>query len=326
MKICFLDNSKIQYNSNDIYSNKIRGAENILINLANEFAKLNHNVMVYNNSLKNEKINNVDWCNLNSIDKSNKFDLAITNNDINLLNFVNSKKKIAISHSIQTIEKFIRKKQFFSYLRNKPKIVLLSKYHQQKRNILLRLYGSFKTDWAVDNVFLDYDVDITKISKNAIFTSSFDRNGDLLTRIWKENIFEKNKENKLFITPNNKDLSKYNIFNRRFGTKIELCEDLNNSRIMLIPGHKAELFCISAEEAREMCIPIITLGIGCLKERVIHEKTGFVSKNIKEFVNYTNILLNDDNLLLEMRKNLLIQRGAKKWASISKNFLENSFN
>ena len=95
---------------------------------------------------------------------------------------------------------------------------------------------------------------------------------------------------------------------------------------MLIPGHKAELFCISAEEAREMCIPIITLGIGCLKERVIHEKTGFVSKNIKEFVNHTNILLNDDNLLLEMRKNLLIQRGARKWASISKNFLENSFN
>ena len=58
MKICFLDNSKIQYNSNDIYSNKIRGAENILINLANEFAKLNNKVIVYNNSLKNEKINN----------------------------------------------------------------------------------------------------------------------------------------------------------------------------------------------------------------------------------------------------------------------------
>ena len=93
MKICFLDNSKIQYNSKDIYSNKIRGAENILINLANEFAKLNHNVIVYNNSLKNDKINNVHWCNLNSINKSNKFDLAITNNDINLLNFVNSKKK-----------------------------------------------------------------------------------------------------------------------------------------------------------------------------------------------------------------------------------------
>ena len=52
--------------------------------------------------------------------------------------------------------------------------------------------------------------------------------------------------------------------------------------MLLIPGHKAELYCISAEEARELCIPIITLGIGCLKERVIHGKTGFIAKNEKE--------------------------------------------
>jgi glycosyltransferase involved in cell wall biosynthesis len=326
MKICFLDNSKIQYNSKDIYSNKIRGAENILINLVNEFTKLKHDVIVYNNTPKNEKIDNAYWFNLNSINKSNTFDLVITNNDINLLNLVNSDNKIAISHSIQTIEKFIRKKQFFSYIKNKPKIVLLSKYHQQKRNIFLKLFGSFQTDWAVDDVFLDYDIDITKVSKNAIFTSNLDRNGDLLIKLWKEQIFKNNKQNKLFITPKKINLTKYNIFNRKFGTKTELAHDLNNSRVMLIPGHKAELFCIAAEEAREMCLPIITLGIGCLNERVIHEKTGFVSKNIKEFINYTNILFNDDNLLLELRKNLLKLRGSKKWSIISKNFLKYALN
>ena len=48
MKICFLDDVNLSYTSKDIYSNKIRGAENILINLSTEFSKLNHKVTVYN--------------------------------------------------------------------------------------------------------------------------------------------------------------------------------------------------------------------------------------------------------------------------------------
>ena len=47
---------------------------------------------------------------------------------------------------------------------------------------------------------------------------------------------------------------------------------------MLVPGHKGEVFCLAAEEARELCIPIVTLGYGSLYERVIHNKTGFLAK------------------------------------------------
>ena len=47
MKICFLDNVNVPYTSKDIYSNKIRGAENILINLSTEFSKLNHEVTIF---------------------------------------------------------------------------------------------------------------------------------------------------------------------------------------------------------------------------------------------------------------------------------------
>jgi glycosyltransferase involved in cell wall biosynthesis len=94
---------------------------------------------------------------------------------------------------------------------------------------------------------------------------------------------------------------------------------------MLIPGHKAELFCIAAEEAKEMCIPIVTLGIGCLRERVEHMKTGFIANNYSQFAHYTNLLLNDNNLLLEMKKNLYKQKNKKNWSMIAKNFLINAF-
>ena len=57
-----------------------------------------------------------------------------------------------------------------------------------------------------------------------------------------------------------------------------LWQDLIKSKVLLVPGHKAELYCIAAEEARELCIPIVTLGIGSLSERVEHGITGFVAK------------------------------------------------
>ena len=47
MKICFLDSATTPYTSDDIYTNTIRGAENVVINLSNEeLSKLNHKVTI----------------------------------------------------------------------------------------------------------------------------------------------------------------------------------------------------------------------------------------------------------------------------------------
>ena len=324
MKICFLDNSNISYTSEDIYSNKLRGGENTLINLSNEFSKLDHDVTIYNNSQKNCKIKNISWINLNQINDNPHYDLAISNNDIRLFDKIRSTKKIAISYSIQSIEKFIRKGQFISYLKHKPKIALLGKYHQFNRNILLRIFGSFQISLAVDDIFLNSEIKKNVLNDQAIFTSYSDRNLDLLINIWKNKIYPINKKRKLLITPIKENYHNYNIFNRIFGDKKILLNDILNSRICLIPGHKAELFCIAAEEARELCVPIITLGIGSLSERVLHNKTGFVAKNPNEFADYTTLLFNDDKLWFDIRKNLFNLRGSKIWKNIAIEFLKRS--
>lgn len=324
MKICFLDNSNISYTSEDIYSNKLRGGENTLINLSNEFSKLDHDVTIYNNSEKNYKIKNISWINLNQINDNPHYDLAISNNDIRLFDKISSTKKIAISYSIQSIEKFIRKGQFISYLKHKPKIALLGKYHRFNRNILLRIFGSFQISLAVDDIFLKSEIKKNVLNDQAIFTSYSDRNLDLLINIWKNKIYPINKKRKLLITPIKENYHSYNIFNRIFGDKKILLNDILNSRICLIPGHKAELFCIAAEEARELCVPIVTLGIGSLSERVLHNKTGFVAKNSNEFADYTTSLFNDDKLWFDIRKNLFNLRGSKIWKNIAIEFLKQS--
>ena len=103
--------------------------------------------------------------------------------------------------------------------------------------------------------------------------------------------------------------------------QIELIKDLKNSRVMLLPGHKAELFCLAAEEARELCLPIVTLGIGSLRERVIHNETGFIAKNDTQFAKYTLDLFNDDDLCIQLKKNLYKLRNQRCWSKSAKNFL-----
>ena len=188
MKICFLENTKFEYNSCDIGDFKLRGAEKVLINLSNSLSNIGHQITILNNCYKNEFINDIKWININNYDQNETFDIAISNGDIRLFDKINCKTKILISHSIQTLEKFIRKKQLIAYLKHKPKIVLLSEYHLKNRPFFLRLFGNIRVDWSVDNIFIKTNINNFNSENRAIFTSRIDRNLDLLIKIWIEKI------------------------------------------------------------------------------------------------------------------------------------------
>ena len=321
MKICFLDNSPIPYTTNDLNSKLIRGGENAIIHLSNELSKLGNKVEVYNNIENDCIIDDVKWFNLRGLNKNSVYDVAFTNNDIRLFDNIIAKKYVAFSHSIQTIEKFIRKGQLFSYLKYKPKIVILGKYHKENRNYLLKMFGTINLEWAVDPLFLEAKLDENLIENRAIFTSRRDRNLDLLIKLWIKDIFPKNKSIKLYSTPSELIKNDYNIFARNFEDKTTMVKDLLKSKVLLVPGHKGELYCIAAEEARELCIPIITLGIGSLSERVEHGITGFIAKTPEEFADYTLKIFNDENLWKDLRNNLITLRGTKKWDKVAFNLL-----
>ncbi len=324
MKICLLDRTSFEYSYEDKYANNLRGAETVLINLYEELSNLGHDVFVFNNCSTKISVNKSNWFNLGELDKFKNiyFDLCIANADINLFNKINCKKKYVISYSLQSLEKFIRKKQLFSYLKHKPKILVLGNYHKKNRSWFTSMYGLEIIDLCVDNIFINTTLS-NQIDKNlAIFTSRPDRNLELLIDVWNNHIQKFNKNLKLLVTPNIKRNLNTNIIERKFGSQQDLINDLMRSRISLIPGHKAELFCLAAEEARELCIPIVTLGIGSLSERVIHEKTGFVANDVNQFAQYALELFKNDELWSTMRNNLLNLRGTKVWSKSVKQLIE----
>ena len=73
----------------------------------------------------------------------------------------------------------------------------------------------------------------------------------------------------------------------------------------------------------ELCLPIITLGIGSLSERVYHGVTGFIAKNNNEFSQYALNVFKDDKLWNDLRLNLLNLRGKKTWEKCAKTLIDN---
>ena len=310
----------------NLYDHKMRGAETVLINLSNSLNKIGHKVTVLNNCPKNEIINGVQWKNINHYNDIEFFDLAISNNDIKLFDKIKSDKKIVISHSLQSIEKFIRKKQFLSFIKYRPKIVLLSKYHKKNRSKLITIFGHLRLNWAVDDIFLKTHPYNNFNNNRAIFTSKEDRNLDMLIDIWTKLIYPNFNKGELLITPPNFKVNHKSLIFRKKGSQLDLIKDLLSSKVFLIPGHKAELFCLAAEEAKELCLPIVTLGIGSLSERVEHGITGFVAKNDKEFANYTLDLFNNLEIYKNLRSNLIKKRGKKNWNDVSNNLIKLLYN
>ena len=149
------------------------------------------------------------------------------------------------------------------------------------------------------------------------------RSLSFLIECW-DQIFKNSKNSQLLINPpyelKNNDKNK-NIKFREMSSTENLIKDLLESRVMLIPGHKSEVYCLAAEEARELCVPIVTMGYGCLKERVIHGETGFIANSKKEFINYSLSILNDDEVYKKIRSNLIKLRSIRTYKDVAKDLI-----
>ncbi len=323
-KIYFIEKT-IPFSSLDFNKPIISGSEKTLINITNELAKNNElEVKVFNLTNENKIINKVEWKNLNHISDEDNPDVLISMSDSNLLSMFKCKKNYLWSHSVQPIEKFIRKKQFFSFIKNRPVMILESKYHFETRSWFTSLYGKIILPIAVDYDFINHKIENNYIPENnAIFTTRSDRNMKFLLNAWSK-INLKVNNSKLYINPPynlSDDDKKMSVKLRTKGSKSDLINDLVKSKLMLNPGHKGEVFCLAAEEARELCLPIVTMGYGSLNERVEHGVTGYIAKNENEFVNYSINILNDKNLYLNLRQNLFKRRNSRSYKDVAKDLI-----
>ena len=320
--VIVIDNSDLLYTGEDIDGTVVRGTEASLILLSEQFVKMGISVDYCNSTQKKSQVNGVNYFNKNKIIKNKQYDLAIVISDANEFRRVSSVKKAVFSNSNQPIEKFIRKKQLFPFLKYKPTLITLCDYQYKKRSFFTSFYGKKTIPITVDPKFLDIEIDQNFLpEKKVVYNIRSNRNLDRLIKIWCDKIFPFNEDFKLYITPNLIDYKdfhkKNNIFLRTIGSRSEMIDEMKNYRALTYLGHKSDIFTLTAEEAIKMCLPVITFGIGSLKERVTHNETGFIAKNDQEFADYTIKLLNDDDFYLDLKSKMKNKRKENNWEFIA---------
>ncbi|MFL2900387.1 MAG: glycosyltransferase [Candidatus Pelagibacterales bacterium] len=319
--VLFIDNSDSDFTGFDLNTTKVRGTESSLILLAESLVKNNIYVKVLTEIEKDVLCNGVIYCNKSAHQEIN-FDLCIAISNANLFNKISAKKKVVWSNSLQPFEKFLRKKQLLAFLKHKPEVVTMCNYQYYKRSFLTSMYGKHMISLSVDPRFYNEKVDLEKIPKPyALNNVRSHRNLDWLIDIWTNSFNNKNGKAKLFINPNlieySEVMKKSNIYERKFGSRDDLINELRNTRVFAYTGHKSDIWVLTVEEAVQMCVPIVTYGIGSVEDRVIHNETGFIAKNDEEFSKYLEMLLFDDEFYNKIRRKMFKRRGFKNWDFIA---------
>ena len=325
--ILFLDNSNTEFSGKDLNSIKIRGTESSMILLSEELVKKNYNVSVVN-AIKNLiTVNGVNYINKHHIKPNIIYDAAIASSNANLFNGLRAKKKIVWSNSVQPFEKFLRKGQLIPFLRHKPIVVTMCNYQYRLRSFITSFYGKDMISLTVDPKFFKEPVDINHIpKKKAIYNIRSNRNLDWLINIWINKIFPQDSSVELHITPGlvdyNDTLKNSNIKLRSFVSRQQLMNELKNTRVFTYIGHKSDIWTLTVEEARQLCVPVVTFGIGSISDRVDNGFTGYIVKSDNEFASKVLNLMNDDTLYLKLKKNMFESRGKLNWESIADEWIK----
>jgi glycosyltransferase involved in cell wall biosynthesis len=102
--------------------------------------------------------------------------------------------------------------------------------------------------------------------------------------------------------------------------KAELAAELAGFRALLYRGDPGETYCLAVGEAQAVGVPSVVQDIGCVAERVIDGKTGFVAVDDDEFAARSMAVLTDDDLWREQQKSALEHQRGWSWSDAAAGF------
>ena len=336
-KILIIDNG-IEFDAVICRKKPIGGAETAFVSLVESLAKLNFEVVVYNNSINTGLINGVYWNKLDNSIVDQSFDFLIINRGDKYLNFKKSFKKRFFW--IHNPAKYLIKWRYLSKLLfNHTTIVFSSEYHLKTYPIWAPAKDKVIIPYGIDDFILDKRKKISPPHPQAIFTSNPLRGLNWLLDRWEYEIFPKVPNAKLHLYTGS---STYGSFGRKHLTSMTpilqrandlkhkgvlifepvkrraLIDVIQKSRVLLYQGSNDETFCMSVAESQTLCVPSVVCDLGSMSERVINNQTGFVCDKKNEFSNSVIKLLRDNDCWNYFHDNLIKNQYHKSWEEVAK--------
>lgn len=102
--------------------------------------------------------------------------------------------------------------------------------------------------------------------------------------------------------------------------KNQLIEELRQARCMLYRGDINETFCLAVGEAQAMGVPAVVQDLGSVRERVVHEQTGFVTQSDADFSDAAVRVLSDEELWRRQHLAALATQRSWRWPDAAATF------
>lgn len=334
-KILIIDNG-IEFDAVSIRQKAVGGAESAFVSLVESLARLKYEVVVYNNSKNTGLVNGVFWKKLSNKLDSELFDILIINRGDKYLNFKkNHKKRFFWIHNPANY--LIKWRYLSKIFFNPTTIVFSSEYHLRTYPKWAPVKKSVIIPYGIDEFIIKKRKTKNKLPINAIFTSNPLRGLNWLLDRWEKEIFPKVSNVKLHLYTGSETYGHYGekhkskivpIIERARKLKDKgvelftpvkrdlLVEKIYKSRILLYKGSIDETFCMSVAESQTLGVPSVVCDLGCMKERVKNNLTGFVCNNNEEFSKAAIKLLNDDNCWRNFHKNMIKNKDYNSWDDV----------
>jgi len=327
------------YDGNSIQQGPLGGAETAFVKLAEALAEIGNEVTVFNNCKNSVLVNNVLWKNLKS-KKPLTCDLFIANRAHSVISLIpKAKKRVFWIHNPAN---YLIKWRYLSRLWWwKPIIIFSSNFQAKSYPDWAPASRRVRIPYGISHEFLSTPKLTSPPKPKAIFTSSPLRSLDWLLDIWSTKIYPKvpNAELHLFSSPKTygdfgrkkkvamNDVLKKAYSLKKFGVVVNdvlpkalLAKVLSGSRVLLYKGDLGETYCLALGESQACGVPAVIQNIGCVAERIIDKKTGFVAPNDEIFAKQAVKILNDDKLWRSMHNNAIKYQRSWTWLDAAKEF------
>ncbi|MBT3070175.1 glycosyltransferase [Rhodomicrobium sp. Az07] len=309
------------YTSASLRTGAVAGTESSAIYLAEALARRGHCVFALNRLDEPSVEKGVTWLPLHHRASLPPVDVAIALNSDRLYWGFKSRHRLTWLHTPPTLGKYLKRRNMLALLWHRPSAVLLGRYHASTLDRRVPYRYRVEIAHGVADMFFAPEPDARPRAPKAVFCSRPSRGLDYVARVWPViHAAVPDAELHVFCPQSSLDEAAARIGNAVPGVRMrggvaraDLAAELRTARVMLVPGDRDETFCLAAAEATASGVPLVTLGIGSLKERVRDRETGFLANGADDFARHASAVLGDDALWLRLNRGCIMEGALARW-------------
>jgi glycosyltransferase involved in cell wall biosynthesis len=320
--------TRVPFHLDSLSEGGLGGTETANIELAHALAARGHRVTLATRTSQIREREGVVNVPLDGL-AQHPCDVLISSNDASVFTRTGSRKVLWLHNPLQ-IEKAVRRSQIGPFWRHRPDAVFVGTVAESEASRLYPFRSRTVIPHGVTKLFRQAPLG-NKRGNHFVWASQKQRGLARTIACWTKHVAPSAMEPTLHVfgtRADEMDLSAEQAIRARIvfhgsTSKGELASFYASAKAMIYPGAADETFCMAAAEAQAAGLPVVTLGIGSLAERVQHGVNGLIGASYDEMGLQARRVLEDMELwtllhqgALRDRDLLTWERSAKLWETL----------